>query len=452
MRKAILIVLLSTLFSVAAMAQRVMDKRVALVIGNADYVNAAKLPNPANDAAAVSAMLESAGFTVEMHTDLGNSEMRRVIRNFSDQAKNAEMAVVYYAGHGLEVDGTNFLVPTDAKLQRDIDVEDEAVALDRVLKMIEPARRLRLVILDACRDNPFIRTMARTMMTRSVGRGLARIDLVTSDTLVAYAARAGSTAADGEGANSPFTGALLRHIAVPGLDLRIAFGNVRDEVLKATNNQQEPFVYGSLGGGVIALVPGASGPPEQAAAPAAVPAAVTSPTGSAPWRDYELAAQVGTIEAWDEFLRLYKTGFYANLARAQRTKLMAAATPAAPPASPAAPSAPAAAPATPTSAPPPSTVEPPTPPTELASIPPQTATPPRTRTLAQPDPVKQRKREVERKRAHVATPSAAAGGEGGGAKSNSVFCSYVRQHLGTAIAWGLDNRDGAITAAKRACR
>jgi hypothetical protein len=383
--------------------------------------------------------------------------MRRVIRNFSDQAKNADMAVVYYAGHGLEVDGTNFLVPTDAKLQRDIDVEDEAVALDRVLKMIEPARRLRLVILDACRDNPFVRTMARTMMTRSVGRGLARIDLVTSDTLVAYAARAGSTASDGDGPNSPFTGALLRHIAVPGLDLRIAFGNVRDEVLKATNSRQEPFVYGSLGGGIIALVPGASISNDQLAAPTPASAPAKSPTGSEPWRDYELAAQVGTVEAWDEFLRVYKSGFYANLARAQRAKLMAAAAPAAPPGSLAAPSTsavatPATPAATPTSAPTPSAIEPSTPPIALAAIPPQTATPPRSRTLAQPEPVKPRKHEVERKRGRVAVNSAAAGGEGGGAKNNSVFCGYVRQHLGTAVAWGLDNRDGAITAAKKACR
>jgi hypothetical protein len=446
MRKAIstVLILLGSLLSVAALAQDAANRRVALVIGNAEYVNAAKLPNPANDATAVAAMLEGAGFVVEMHTDLGNSEMRRVIRNFSDQAKNADMAVVYYAGHGLEVDGTNFLVPTDAKLQRDIDVEDEAVALDRVLKMIEPARRLRLVILDACRDNPFIRTMARTMMTRTVGRGLARIDLVTSDTLVAYAARAGSTAADGEGANSPFTGALLRHIAVPGVDLRIAFGNVRDDVLKATNSRQEPFVYGSLGGGIIALVAGPSMPTEQLAAPMPAPAAAParSPTGGEPWRDYEATAQIGTLEAWDEFLRVYKTGFYANLARVQRARLMAAAMPAAPVAAPAAPASP----------PSPSAVEPPSP--ALAAVPPQTeAPPPRSRTLAQPEqPAKPHKREVERKRKQAATAHAAAGTESGGAKNNSVFCGYVRQHLGTAIAWGLDNRDGAITAAKRACR
>ncbi len=456
MRKAILITLISSLFSVAAMAQPAAEKRVALVIGNANYINAAKLPNPVNDANAVGAMLENAGFTVETRTDLGNMEMRRVIRDFSEQARDADIAVVYYAGHGLEVDGTNFLVPADAKLQRDTDVEDEAIALDRVLKLIEPARRLRLVILDACRDNPFLRTMARTMTTRSIGRGLARIDLgATFNTLVAYAAQAGATAADGDGENSPFTAALLKHLTVPGVDLRMAFGDVTADVLNATKHQQVPSLYGSLvGGGIISLVPGANVGGDQMAAPAAPPP-VASPTSLEPWRAYDLTVQVGTVEAWDAFLRTYKTGFYANLGRAQRAKLLASTTTAAPPVPVAAPAAvPPLAPAPPpaaASAP----VEPPKGP-ELASIPPETPTAPRphTRTLAQPEqPAKSHQRPVERKRGHVATARAEGSGSGGGGGGgNSVICSYVRQHLGTAIAFGLDNRDGAITAAKRACR
>jgi hypothetical protein len=178
-----------------------------------------------------------------------------------------------------------------------------------------------------------------------------------------------------------------------------------------------------------------------------VPAPVKGPTGAEPWRDYELAAQVGTVEGWDEFLRVYNTGYYANLARAQRAKLMAAATPTPPvpalvttlatPASPPAPAAPG---------------EQPKAPAELASFPPQSATTPRTRTL-QPETARSRKRDVERKHAQAAAPTrGAAVAEGGGAKNNSIFCGYVRQHLGTAIAFGLDNRDGAISAAKRACR
>src|SRR5262249_20014106 len=156
--------------------------------------------------------------------------------------------------------GTNYLVPVDALMARDVDVEDEAVPLDRFTKMLEPARRLRLVMLDACRDNPFVKNMKRTMGTRAVTSGLAKVEPTSSDTLIAFAGKAGSTASDGSGTNSPFTSALIQNIATPGLDLRIAFGRVRDEVLKATSNRQEPFVYGSLGGTTVALVPAPPAP------------------------------------------------------------------------------------------------------------------------------------------------------------------------------------------------
>jgi uncharacterized caspase-like protein len=114
------------------------------------------------------------------------------------------------------------------------------------MQVLEPVKRLRLIILDACRDNPFARTMKRTMASRSVGQGLARIEVLTSDTLVAYAVKAGLTASDGDKANSPYTLALLKHLTTPGLDVRLALGRVRDEVLRATGNRQEPFVYGSV--------------------------------------------------------------------------------------------------------------------------------------------------------------------------------------------------------------
>ncbi|MGD5570952.1 caspase family protein, partial [Xanthomonas citri pv. citri] len=143
---------------------------------------------------------------------------------------------------------------------------------------------LKLVILDACRDNPFATSMKRTVASRAIGRGLAKVEPSMSDTLIAFAARAGAVASDGDGQNSPFATALVRNIAEPGLDLRIAFGRVRDEVLKATGNRQEPFVYGSLGGDTVALVPRAADPEAEARV------------------DYELAAQVGTREAWDSFL------------------------------------------------------------------------------------------------------------------------------------------------------
>src|SRR5262249_1065809 len=156
------------------------------------------------------------------------------------------IAVVFFAGHGMEVQGTNFLIPTDARLESDADIEEEAVSLVRIEKALA-ATRLRLIILDACRDNPFERTMKRTLATRAFSRGLAEVK-PGSDTLIAFAAKAGSTALDGAGSHSPFTDALLKHIAIPGLDVRFAFGRVRDEVRQATANRQDPFLYGSLGG------------------------------------------------------------------------------------------------------------------------------------------------------------------------------------------------------------
>jgi Caspase domain len=292
------------------------EKRVALIIGNSAYRNAPRLANPANDAQAMTLLLKNAAFDViETRSDLSINEMRRVVRDFSDPARDADMAVVYYAGHGIEVGGNNYLVPIDAALQRDIDVEDETVSLERIMTVIESAKRLRLVILDACRDSPFIKTMKRTMASRAIGRGLAKVEPTTSDTLIAFAARAGSTAADGQGTHSPFTTALLKHLTTPGLDLRIAFGRVRDDVLKSTRNAQEPFVYGSLGGGNISLVSLSPGRIDTDSA-IRIPSAEEKAA-----QDYQLAAQVGTKDAWDAFLAKHPTGFYSDLARAQLAKL-----------------------------------------------------------------------------------------------------------------------------------
>ena len=235
------------------------DTRVALVIGNARYDNVVTLENPAHDATAVADLLRQSGFdTVELASDLKLQAFRRKLSDFELLASRADIAVVYYSGHGIEVGGQNYLVPTDAALARDIDVDDETVPLDRVLKAVAGARRLKLVILDACRNNPFVPAMQHASSTRAVGtRGLARIEPDLPNTLVAYAARAGTFASDGEGTDSPFTAALLRHIAEPNLDVRLALGRVRDEVVAATRNSpnpQEPFVYGSLGGAELPLV------------------------------------------------------------------------------------------------------------------------------------------------------------------------------------------------------
>lgn len=292
------------------------EKRVALVIGNSAYRSVANLANPASDAAAMTGLFRGAGFdVVEMRRDMAAIDLRRTLRDFANTVRDADIAVVYYAGHGIEVDGTNYLIPVDARLEADVDVEDEAVSVDRILRMLDPVKRLRLVILDACRENPFGKNMKRLASTRAIGRGLAQVEPATTNTLIAFAAKAGSFAIDGDGANnSPFTTALLKHLASPGLDLRIAFGQVRDEVMKATNNRQEPFVYGSLGGGTLALVPAAD--PARATAPASTAADIR--------RDYEMAERIGTKEAWNSFIARYASGFYVDLAKASLTKLQAA--------------------------------------------------------------------------------------------------------------------------------
>jgi uncharacterized caspase-like protein len=288
------------------------EKRVALVIGNSNYDKAARLPNPHNDAALVADTFRSAGFSdVQLRRDLKVGDMRRALRDFIDKSREADVAVIYYAGHGIEVDGTNYLVPIDAVLERDVDIYDEALSLERVLIAVEPAKQLRLVILDACRDNPFARSMKRTVASRAVGRGLAKVEPTSPNTLIAFASKAGSTAGDGDGRNSPFTTALVKHVTKPGLDLRKAFGYVRDDVLRSTGNRQEPYVYGSLGGDDVPLVPA-----KPAVGPQADPDAAVR-------RAYELALQAGERDAWEAFLLAYPEGFYANLAKVQLRKIAA---------------------------------------------------------------------------------------------------------------------------------
>src|SRR6266702_930997 len=290
------------------------ERRVALVIGNSAYKSVPRLANPVNDAALVGGMFKNAGFdSTDIKTDLNAAEMRKALREFGARARDAEVAVIYYAGHGIELDGANYLIPTDAALETDSDVLDETVALDRALFAVEPAKQLRLVILDACRDNPFARTMKRTVAARAIGRGLAKVEPTSPNTMIAFAAKAGSTASDGDSRNSPFATSLVERLPTPGLDLRKAFGFVRDDVLKNTSYRQEPYVYGSLGGEDVALVP-------------AKPAAAAGPQASpqdAVRRDYELALQVGNREVWTAFLAQYPEGFYASLAKVQLSRIAA---------------------------------------------------------------------------------------------------------------------------------
>jgi hypothetical protein len=288
------------------------ERRVALVVGNSNYTAVPTLPNPSRDANAVAKLFKDAGFqTIETYLDVGNLDFKRAIRKFEDIAMEADIAVLFYAGHGIEIGGTNYLIPIDAKLASDRDAADEAIPLDRLVLSADGAKKLRVIILDACRDNPYAGKMRRESRAalRAVSSGLGKVEPSSTDTLIAYAAKAGSTAEDGERDHSPFTAALLKHLTVPGLDLRLAFGRVKDEVMKNTNGRQEPFVYGSLGGGNYSLV----------AAPAEVKGATTAVAADVK-ADYQLVEKIGSRKAWEVFLSTHKTGFYADLAREQLKK------------------------------------------------------------------------------------------------------------------------------------
>jgi len=221
------------------------EKRVALVIGNGAYSNVRALKNADSDATAVAAAFRRIGFEVIEKHDLTLPQLTAELKTFGDLAGNFDWAVVYYAGHGIEIGGINYLIPVDAELSVATHVDDEAVPLDRVLAKVGGAHKLRLVILDACRDNPFIAKMASVGGSRSVGRGLARIE-PEGGVLVAYSAKDGQVAQDGDGSNSPFAQALIDHLAEPGLEINMLFRKVRDDVKSRTGGQQEPFTYGSL--------------------------------------------------------------------------------------------------------------------------------------------------------------------------------------------------------------
>jgi hypothetical protein len=222
-------------------------KRVALIMGNARYKYGSSLKNAIRDAQLLASTLRNVGFqTVIIKTDLTREATIQTLRGFATIADSADWAVVYYAGYGIEFSGVNYIIPVDAQLKADRDIDLETVNIGQVLNMIEGAKRLRVVILDACRDNPFASQMRRTMASRSLGRGLARIE-PEAGTLVVYAAKHGEISLDGTGNHSPFAEALVKRMQQrPGLEIRRLFDFVRDDVLASTQRKQQPYSYGSI--------------------------------------------------------------------------------------------------------------------------------------------------------------------------------------------------------------
>ena len=226
------------------------ERRVALVIGVGAYQSAPQLANPVGDARSIGESLRRLNFEVEEVLDPDFRRITRALREFGIRAQRADVALVYYAGHGVQVGRENYLLPADAKLERERDLLYEALPLNLLLGEASQAARLGIVLLDACRNNPFVDRMSRSMTIAGRGStspGLARVDDVPRNTLVVMATKADQVAEDGTGSHSPFADALLAHFQIPGLELSLFFRSVRDTVLRATNNRQEPFIFSSLG-------------------------------------------------------------------------------------------------------------------------------------------------------------------------------------------------------------
>ena len=244
--------LLTALFLLAPTAAEA--RKVALVIGNSDYANTSRLANPVNDIRLIAASARQAGFDdVTVAADLSVNDFQKAMRDFRAKADGADVAMVYFAGHGIEAQGKNWLIPTDAQLKSDLDLPYEAINLDRLMESVSGAQ-IRMVILDSCRNNPFGRSWRSG--TRAVVNGLAGVE--ADDVLVIFAAAPGQTAADGTSSNSPFATSLAKRLPQPDLPVQLLGGAIRDDVLGATGGSQRPFVSASITGTPVYLVPRAA--------------------------------------------------------------------------------------------------------------------------------------------------------------------------------------------------
>ncbi|MGH6816418.1 MAG: caspase family protein [Hyphomicrobiaceae bacterium] len=237
------------------------ERRVALVIGNAEYRHAKPLANPEADASDIAAILKSFGFEVIEGRNLDKAGMDRTIRDFATALIGAGASLFYYAGHGLQVGGQNYLVPVDAKLDAAAGLDFEAIRLDLVQRTMERETKVNVLFLDACRDSPFVRNLARAFGTRSaqVAHGLAAMES-GEGTLISFSTQPGNVALDGQGRNSPYADALKKHMPVVGDDLSTILINVRNDVLRATESRQRTWEHQSLQSRFFFVAPPPSDP------------------------------------------------------------------------------------------------------------------------------------------------------------------------------------------------
>jgi uncharacterized caspase-like protein len=295
----LIVPLLATIVNIASASAAV---RIALVVGNSDYVNVQPLTNPAKDARLVARTLRQLGFTLVgggAQLNLNKALFDRAVQDFGSAAQGADVALFYYAGHGLQVNGVNYLVPVDANPHKQADVDFQMLGSDLVLRQMESAHtRLNLVILDACRNNPF-----GSRGLRSVEGGLAQMQ-APEGTLISFATQPGNVALDGNGDHSPFTKALAEVLPRPGLDIFRAFNEVGLMVSSATDGAQQPWVSSSPIKGDFYF----TSPPKAEA--------------SIEQQRFEAAERIDTKAAWESFLSVHKTGYFADLARAARDRII----------------------------------------------------------------------------------------------------------------------------------
>src|ERR1700754_1607295 len=301
------------------------DKRVAFVVGNGAYKNVAQLPNPPIDAKAMAQVLRNVGFDVVEGTNLTRDTMTERLLEFGKKAQGADVAVFFYAGHGIAISGTNYLLPVDADIKSEMDVKlGAAINIDLTLDQTMSDAKVKLVFLDACRDNPFAAKIKSNSATRSVSVQTGLAEMKSGEgTLIAFATGPGQTALDGEaGTNSPFTRALLANIAQPGVEIQQAMTKVRAQVNEETSKGQLPWGHTNLIGAVYlngAPTPG-TGP---SASPATAPAAVASAT---PGSDVELEfwrsiKDSNKPEELNAYVNNYPNGQFKSLALARIASL-----------------------------------------------------------------------------------------------------------------------------------
>ena len=298
--------------------------QVALVVGIGAYQNAPPLPNPPKDARAVADSLKKLGFQVELAIDPDKARLEQAVKRFGDQLQGAKVGLFFYAGHGLQVSGRNFLVPADAKIDNERSLPFAAVDADLVLTQMETSTPVSLIFLDACRDNPFSRSLARSMGTRStaVGRGLAQI-AAGEGALIVFATQPGNVAEDGQSDHSPFTEALLKNLAAPGLEVRQMLTRVRQQVKEQTNGKQVPWDHSSLTQDYYFI-----GPTTVIVQPQAAPVAQPKVAGVDP-----MAVQLSLWESvrssqdpadFEDYLKQYPDGKFAAVARRRLAALKTA--------------------------------------------------------------------------------------------------------------------------------